>query len=241
MRIRGVRMSLLPLLPAALLAACAQPPSQAPAETMAPPLPERVYQDAARAGEAVYRVDPRRSRVLMRTGREGSMKAAGHDHVIASVDVEGLVLVSSDPGKSRADLRLPLQKLVVDEPAYRERFGLEPELSQSAIEGTTRNMQDKVLESNLFPWATASIRLLSIEEEKAELDIAVTLHGTTFDYRVPADVIVDAERLRVSGSMSMSHADFGLTPFSAAGGLLRVAEDIEVVYEVVAERGFTGR
>jgi hypothetical protein len=241
MRVRGVRMALLPLVPVALLAACAQPPPRAPADTTAPPLPERVYEQAERNGDAVYRVDPQRSRVLMRTGREGSMKAAGHDHVIASVDLEGLVLVSADPGKSRADLRLPLQKLVVDEPAYRERFGLEPELPPSAIEGTARNMQDKVLESNLFPWATASVRLLSIEQERAELDITVTLHGTTFDYRVPADLIVDAEKLRASGSMSMSHADFGLTPFSAAGGLLRVAEDIEVVFEVVAERGSTGR
>ena len=238
MRIRGVRMA---LLPAVLLAACAQPPSQAPAETAPPPLPERVYRDAARAGEAVYRVDPRRSRVLMRTGREGSMKAAGHDHVIASVDVEGLVLVSADPGRSRADLRLPLQKLVVDEPAYRERFGLEPELTQSAIEGTARNMQDKVLESNLFPWATASIRLLSIEQEKAQLDATVTVHGMSFDYRLPAAISSDPDTLTVNGSLTIRHADFGLTAFSAAGGLLRVAEDIEVVYEVVAERGFTGR
>lgn len=99
MRVRGVRMALLPLLPAALLAACAQPPSRAPADTTAPALPERVYEEAERKGEAVYRVDPQGSRVLMRTGREGSMKAAGHDHVIASVDLEGLVLVSADPEK----------------------------------------------------------------------------------------------------------------------------------------------
>ena len=238
MRILGVRMALLPV---ALLAACAQPPPHAPADTTAPPLPERVYRDAAREGEAVYRVDPQRSRVLMRTGREGSMKAAGHDHVIASVDLEGLVLVSADPGKSRADLRLPLQKLVVDEPAYRKRFGLEPELPASAIEGTTRNMQDKVLESSLFPWATASVRLLSSEQEMAELDVTITLHGTSFDYRLPAAITPDPDTLTVSGSMTIRHADFGLTPYSAAGGLLRVAEDIEVVFEVVAERGFTGR
>ena len=241
MRVRGVRMILLRLLPAALLAACAQPPPLTPAETTAPPLPERVYEQAARRGEAVYRVDPQGSRVLMRTGREGSMKAAGHDHVIASADVEGLVLLSSDPEKSRADLRLPLQKLVVDEPAYRERFGLEPELPPSAIEGTTRNMQDKVLESNLFPWATASVRVLSMQDTQADLDVSVTLHGTSFDYRVPAELTVDPGKLRVTGSMTVSHADFGLAPFSAAGGLLRVAEDIEVVFDLVAISGIMGQ
>jgi polyisoprenoid-binding protein YceI len=232
----GVRRGILPFVPLALLAACAQP-EWVPGDTSAPPLPERVYRDAARQGEAVYRVDSQQSRVFMRTGRDGPMKSAGHDHVIASVDVEGLVLVSDDPGKSRADLRLPLQQLVVDDPAYREKFGLEPELPESAIEGTTNNMQDKVLESNLFPWATASVRLLSIHEAQAELDVTVNVHGTSLDYTVPADLDIGPDAMTVSGSMTVQHGDFGLTPFSAAGGLLRVAEDIEIVFEIKARRG----
>lgn len=231
----GIRQRIMPLFPLALLAACAQP-EWVPEDTSAPPLPERVYRDAARQGEAVYRVDSQRSRVFMRTGRDGPMKAAGHDHVIASADVEGLVLVSDDPGRSRADLRLPLQQLIVDDPAYREKFGLEPELPESAIEGTTRNMQDKVLESNLFPWATASVQVPSMQEAQANLDVSVTVHGITFDYRVPATLEIDPERLKVSGSMTVSHAEFGLTPFSAAGGLLRVAEDIEIIFEIQASK-----
>jgi len=228
-------MRALPFVLLALLAACAQP-EWVPGDTSAPPLPERVYRDARRQGEAVYRVDSQRSRVFMRTGRDGPMKSAGHDHVIASVDVEGLVLVSADPERSRADLRLPLQQLVVDDPAYRERFGMEPDLPESAIEGTTRNMQDKVLESSRFPWATASVRVLSMQQDQAELAVSMTMHGVSHDYRVPAELKFDPDALTVSGSMTISHADFGLAPFSAAGGLLRVADDIEVVFEVVAER-----
>lgn len=231
----GVGKSLLPLVPLALLAACAQP-AWVPGDTTAPPLPERVYRQAARKGEAVYRVEPQRSQVLMRTGRDGPMKTAGHDHVIASADVEGLVLVGADPGESRADLRLPLQQLIVDDPTYRAGFGLEPELPESAIAGTTRNMHDKVLESSRFPWVTASVRVLSMQERRSELDVSVTMHGASFDYRVPAELTVDPEKLRVTGSMTIGHADFGLTPFSAAGGLLRVAEDIEIVFEIQASR-----
>jgi polyisoprenoid-binding protein YceI len=229
----GTGKFLLALLPVALIAACAQP-KWVPGDTAAPPLPERVYQQAARKGDAVYRVDPQQSRIFLRTGRDGPMKAAGHDHVIASTDVDGLVLLSRDPGKSRADLRLPLQRLVVDDPANRERFGLEPELPESAIEGTTRNMQDKVLESSAFPWAVVDVQVLSMQGAQADLDVSVTVHGTTFDYRVPAVLAIDSERLGVSGTMTVSHADFGLTPFSAAGGLLRVADDIEVVFDLVA-------
>ena len=228
---------ILPLLILALLAACARPPPRAPVEAAPPPLPEDVYRQAAQQGEAVYRVVPERSRLFMRTGRDGPMKAAGHDHVIASVNVEGLVLVSDDPGKSRADLRLPLQQLVVDDPAYRARFGLEAELPDSAIEGTTRNMQDKVLESSRYPWATASARVLSMQGSQAHLEVRVSMHGTSFDYQVPATLSVEPNELEVTGSMTLRHADFGLTPFSAAGGLLRVAEEIEVVFEMVALQG----
>jgi len=237
---RGIRKRLLPLVPLALLAACAQP-EWVPEDTSVPPLPEREYRDAARSGDAVYRVDPQQSRVFIRTGRGGPMKAAGHDHVIASADIEGLVLVSNNPGESRADLRLPLQQLIVDDPAYREQFELEPDLPESAIEGTTRNMQDKVLESNLFPWATASVRMLSMREDQAELGVTVNVHGTSLDYTVPADIDIGSGTLSVSGSMTVQHSDFGLTPFSAAGGLLRVAEDIEIVFEIVAQRGATAR
>lgn len=233
----GVTRFILPLLILALLAACARPPPRAPVDAAPPPLPEDVYRQAAQQGEAVYRVVPERSRLFMRTGRDGPMKAAGHDHVIASADIEGLVLVSDDPGKSRADLRLPLQQLVVDDPAYRARFGLEAELPDSAIEGTTRNMQDKVLESSRYPWATASARVLSMQGSQAQLDVRVSMHGTSFDYQVPATLSVEPNEVEVTGSMTLRHADFGLTPFSAAGGLLRVAEEIEVVFEMVALQG----
>lgn len=226
-----------PLAVAALLAACAQPPPYEPGDAVAPPLPEAVYRQAAAAGEPVYRIDPQRSRILLRTGRDGPMKNAGHDHVIASRNVEGWVLVADDPARSRADLRLPLQLLVVDDPAYRSRFGLEPELPDSAIEGTTRNMQEKVLESGRFPWATAGVRVLSMQGTQALLDVQVGAHGTAFDYRVPATLSIGADELSVTGSMTLRHADFGLTAFSAAGGLLRVAEEIEVVFEIVALRG----
>ena len=237
---RGIRTRLLPLVPLALLAACAQP-EWVPEGTSAPPLPEREYREAARSGDAVYRVDPQQSRVFIRTGRDGPMKAAGHDHVIASADIEGLVLVSGDPARSRADLRLPLQQLVVDDPAYREEFGLEPDLPESAIDGTTRNMQEKVLDSNLFPWATASVRMRSMQEDQAELDVTVTVHGMSSAYTVPAELSIDPETLSVVGSMSVAHGDFGLTSFSAAGGLLRVAEGIEIVFEIVAQRGAIAR
>ena len=219
----------------ATAAGCAQPP-YVPADIEGPPLPEEVYRQAARDKVPVYRVDPQRSRVFIRVGRAGPMKSAGHDHVIASEDVEGLVLLGADPVTGHADLRLPLQRLVVDKPEYRERYGLDSDISASAINGTTRNMQDKVLESATYPWAEVRARIAATEDESLTLAVSVTLHGATSEYLVPVRIEADGKRLSATGSMTVQHGDFGLSPYSAAGGLLRVAEAVEIEFDLVARR-----
>ncbi len=219
----------------AAIAGCAQPP-YVPKDIEGPPLPEQIYRAAARDGTPVYRVDPQRSRVFIRVGRAGPMKSAGHDHVIASEDVDGLVLFGDDRGSARADLRLPLQRLAVDRPEYRERFGLEANVSESAINGTTRNMQDKVLESASYPWAEVTARFVPGPEAGQALAVNVALHGATFEYLVPVRIETDAGQLTVTGSMTIRHSDFGLERYSAAGGLLSVAEAIGIEFDVFAER-----
>ena len=68
------------------------------------------------------------------------------------------------------------------------------------------------------------------------LSVSVTLHGTAFEYLVPVDLQVEPDRLVIRGNMTMQHEDFGLTPYSAAGGLLRVARELELQFFLVARR-----
>ncbi|MGH8224280.1 MAG: YceI family protein [Woeseiaceae bacterium] len=226
------------LLPAVLLiAACAQRPPAAPREVRPPtPLPEALYRAAAREGAAVYRIDPRRSLVLIQVGRAGVMRNLGHDHVIASRDLDGFVLISDDPSASRADLRMPLHTLIVDDAELRERAGLDPQVPEAAIEDTTRNMLDRVLEPHIYPPLELRAQFASVHDEPPSLSVSITLHGTAFDYLLPVRLDLAPERLIASGSMTVKHADFGLAPFTAAGGLLKVAEEIELRYELVADR-----
>ena len=223
----------LPLLLA--LAGCVKPVPE-PVEPTGPQLPEAAYTEAARQGANVYRIHTSESNVLIRVGRAGRMKNLGHDHVIASENVEGLVMLHDDPAESRADLLIPLQLLIVDKTEYREQMGLEGEMTESAIEGTSRNMQDKVLESEMYPWVQISARFSSAQSDPPILDVSVTLHGATFGYAVPVELQIDPERVVIKGEMTMQHADFGLTPFSAAGGLIKVAEQLQLRFMLVAHR-----
>ena len=56
------------------------------------------------------------------------------------------------------------------------------------------------------------------------------------DYSLPVELVVEPNKLVVSGSLTIVHSDFGLQPFSAAGGLLRVADQIDMDFEFVARR-----
>lgn len=230
-----MNLRFLPLLAALALAACAQPP-YVPEEAPAVEYDDGAYVAAAAAGLPVYRIDPIGSGVYIRVGRAGALKSAGHDHAIASTVVEGMVLVADDWTESRADLRIPLVHLVVDDPVHRQRFGLGDEVSESAISGTTRNMQEKVLESTTYPSAIATARLTGPLSADPALAITLTVRDVTAEYTVPCELVVGPEEVRVSGAMAIQHEDLGLEPFSAAGGLLRVADEIDLEFEFTARR-----
>lgn len=219
------------------LCACAQPVPVID-EAGPPPLPEAEYAAAAGAGASVFRIEPRESLILVRVGRAGRLRTLGHDHAIASVDVRGFVALYDDIGRSHADAVFPLRNLVVDEAHHRERFALDTEPSADDVAGTYANMM-KVLEPALFPWAGMRARAVSGTANRPELAVAVTLHGSTYDYLIPAEVEVVDERMTVSGTASIRHSDYGLEPYATAGGLLRVADELGVEFRLVGYRAET--
>jgi hypothetical protein len=215
------------------LAACAE---HVPVvdELSSPPLPESSYVAAAQAGSTVYRILPQESLILIRVGRAGAMKGLGHEHAIASEDVEGLVEIGADSSSWRADLAVPLRNLIVDRLDYRHRLELDTDLSEADVAGTYTNML-KVLEPSLYPWVMVHARIASMDAGQPMLNASITLHGTTIEYLLPVALEIDATRLVVSGHAIIRHSEFGLTPFAAAGGLLRVADELEVEFQLVGQ------
>jgi hypothetical protein len=216
-----------------ILAACAQPiPYER--ETSAPPL-AKVDPAEPAAATAVYRIRSEESLVLIRVGRAGKMAHLGHDHAVASIDVQGFVELAADPSASRAEVAMPLLNLLVDEPEYRQRLKLEKEISSDDVAGTYSNMR-KVLEAELFPWVKVDATFASADSDPPVLSVSVTLHGVALEYLVPVQLDVSDERLTVSGQLLLKQSDFGLVPFSAVGGLLQVADELEVEFDLRAVR-----
>ena len=221
------------------LAACA-PVATVPAVSIAAApkgFPADEYLAAAARGEPVFRLDAERSLVVIRVYRGGALARFGHDHVMASRDVRGYVLLSNAPGARRADLYAPLALLSVDEPALRAQAGFDTQPSQQDIEGTRRNMLEKVLETAQHPFVSVHLDRSAGEPPAITVDAAVTLHGKTRTLPLAIDLETpSAETIYARGRFSVKQTDFDITPYSLLGGALRVEDTIDIEFQLSATR-----
>ena len=211
------------------LVSCAPPPREAPLEAPAPgDFPQRDYRLAAAAGKAVYRIDPSTSIVVIEVRRGGSLARIGHDHVVASHNVKGYVLAA----EARADLYVPLATLAVDEPALRAAAHFDTTPTEADIAGTRRNMLTRVLDVDAYPFARVSVRHADAEH----VDADVTLHGVSRVVNVPVRLAIDADRLEVSGDLTLRQTDFGIVPLSILGGAVQVQDALALHFALEARR-----
>ena len=222
------------LLAAALLAGCGAP-AVAPPDTLRrepAEFPTNDYRRLAAQGSPVYRVDPARSMVVIEVRRGGSLARLGHDHVVSSHDVAGFVA----PGVARADLWLPLDALVVDEPALRAEAGFTTVPTADDIAGTRLNMLTRVLETERHPYARVGIRGLEAGGATIRLHVDITLHGITRSYTTDASYDPGEAALTVSGTLAIDQTDFGIVPLSVLGGAIAVQDRLQMRYVIHALR-----
>jgi hypothetical protein len=222
----------------AFLAACS---ARMPPPAVAPPtepadFPEAFYRDAQARGEPVLRIDPSRSQATLRVYRDGRFARFGHDHIVASRDIRGYVLLPTDIAQARADLYVPLASLSVDEPGLRAQAGLDTTPSSGDIEGTRRNMLDRTLEAERYPFAVLHLSYGAGPRETPVLNAVVRLHGMTRDQEVSVTLDTSGGELRVTGRFVLTQTGFGMTPYSILGGALQVRDGVDVEFDLVARR-----
>lgn len=218
----------------ALVAACTRPVAGPKSVDERPPadFPERHYAQAIARGAPVYRVDPTRSRAIVEVRRGGALARLGHDHVVAGHDLRGYVA----PDEGRADVYLRLDRLVVDEPELRAEAGFDTEPSAADVAATRRNMLDAVLEAERHPYALVSAIRAEGAGGDASLIFTLTLHGIARSFEIPVALEADRDRVEVSGRMTLDQTAFGIAPFTALGGALRVLDRVDVRFRIRADR-----
>jgi hypothetical protein len=215
------------------LAACA-PQVRPPAlPALAPEgFPAQAYRDAAAHGNAVYAIDSRASLAVIEVRRAGALARLGHDHIVASRDIEGFVW----PSAGRGDLYAPLDQLTVDEPALRAEAHFDTHPSADDIAGTRRNMLTRVLDTERYPFVRMHVQGPVAGDPHDHVDVAFTLHGTTRIVPVPVRVAVNSGDVDVSGQLALRQSDFGIEPLSILGGAIQVQDEISLRFRLHATR-----
>ena len=223
---KTLRRLVLPLL---LLAACtSQIPVAPPAAPAAAVSPADWYRQAASEGKKVYAIDSAQSLITVVVRRGGPMARFGHDHVVASRAVTGFAA----PDAGRADFQFRLDALTVDEEALRNAAGLTTQPDADAIAGTRNNMLTRVLEAQTYP-----LVLLHAQRSApgaASVRLTVTLHGVSKTLDVPVKFEESVGRIAASGAFTLLQTDFGITPMSVLGGAMRVEDQMELQFRIVA-------
>jgi polyisoprenoid-binding protein YceI len=189
---------------------------------------------AAPAGAAprTYVVDRAASTVRVHVGKSGAFSFAGHNHEVAAPALSGEVTADpSDLAASRVALTFEAAALKVlpeGEPAG------DPPKVEEAMRGP------KVLDAARFPTITFRSQRVTGRDVGAgayDLEVAgeLTLHGLTRALTVPVHVEVAGETLTASGKATIRHDQFGMQPVSAAGGSVKVKNEIAIEFRVVAK------
>jgi len=218
------------LLPFVLLAAgCAAPP-QVPPAAPAPSAPAAPFE--------AWKITA--SHLEVRVYRDGPMQKLGHNHLIASDALEGVIQMREPLTRSGFDLRLPLESLTVDDAEARSRAGgdFAGPVPPKDREATRRNMLgDAVLDAARQAVLRLTADEISGKPGAYQARVRIAMRGEQRVVAAPLSVDIEGDRLSAQASLRLTHADIGLVPFTVALGALRVRDDFEIDIRLEARRG----
>jgi hypothetical protein len=177
--------------------------------------------------------------VEIRAFREGPMASLGHNHLISSDALSGTIDLRDPVSDTRFTFELPLDSLVVDDPAARSTAGPDfvKEVPQADRDATRRNMLGPyVLDAARQPVLRLGVESMDGGPTDFTARVRVSLRGEERIINVPLSVQISGGKIGVHASFKLRHADLGLTPFSVALGALRVRDEIEIDCRIDAER-----
>ena len=191
------------------------------------------------AGAQLLEIDAARSAVTVLVRRAGPLARFGHNHAIVSAQESGRAWLGRGLQDSGFEVRLPVNALVVDDPAARAAAGPDfpGEVPADAREGTHRNMlRPEVLDAARYPSIVVTASHLSGTWDRPIAAASVNLKGTTREMELPIELRREPRTLTAKGVFRIRQSDFGITPFSVGGGAIQVADEVEIEFEIVATK-----
>jgi polyisoprenoid-binding protein YceI len=135
-------------------------------------------------------------------------------------------------------LKVDVASLVPDEPEVRKRHGTGPAVPDADQKKVKENMlSDEQLDATKFPTMSFVSSKLSRDDAGA-LTCAgkLTVHGVTKDVVFPVTVKTGDRVMEGDAKVRFKTSDFGVKPYSAALGLIKNKDEVELVLHLVISR-----
>lgn len=178
-------------------------------------------------------IDPATSTITLHAGKSGVLSFAGHDHeIVAPVSDGEIVLDRLDVSRSRILIRFDAKALKVT--GKGEPAGDVAEVQQVML-------SDRVLDVQRSPVISFTSRTMSVTKRSGDritVQVAgdLALHGVTRPLTLPVNVQLTADQIRAEGNAVVRQTEFGIQPVKAGGGTVRVKDQVDVSFSVVASR-----
>jgi polyisoprenoid-binding protein YceI len=171
-----------------------------------------------------YRLGPQVGRLLLMTGRTGLGRRAGHDLTIEVTRWQADVVVSTaDPGQSSVTVTIEADSVEVREGTG----GLKP-LTDADRADIKTTICEKILLTTGHPVITFSSSQVTGTPDAFQVSGDLTIMGQARPVTVHGGI--DAGRLR--GHATVTQSRWGIKPYSAFAGALRLADDIQVEFDL---------
>ena len=185
----------------------------------------------AQAATRRFAIDSNTSIVRIHVGKTGIAGFAGHEHEIVARSVRGDVAVDfADLSRSSVEVIINARSLTVL--AAGEPEGDAPKVEQ-AMKGPG------VLEVVRFPdilfrSRQVSGKRLSAASYGVTVSGHLSLHGAVRPVVVPLQIELQGDAMLATGKLVVKQTGFGIDPTMAAGGLVKVEDEVTVTFRIVA-------
>jgi polyisoprenoid-binding protein YceI len=170
----------------------------------------------------IYRLTPESGELLVKTGRTGMGRRAGHDLVIEVTRWQGeLIVDTAKPEDSTVSVEIDVDSFEV-----REGLGGVKPLTPNDCAQIKKTLRE-ILESEPDPKITFHSTSITNSAESWTVEGDLTIRGRTQPVTVNS-VLIDE---RVRGGTTVKQTRWGIKPYSAFLGALKLADEVGVEFD----------
>jgi polyisoprenoid-binding protein YceI len=184
--------------------------------------------------KTAYSIDSAKSKIEIQVAKDGFFKAFGHDHLVSATKFSGGVqLAAAKMEESSVSFAADANSLRVIDPG-------ESEKDRTEVQSTMLGEQVlNVARYQQIQFASSAVKVVSATKNTFDLQVTGTLslHGTQKPITLPVHVqLADDGSLTCDTEISLLQSGFGITPYKAAGGAVRVKDKLKLAFHIVATK-----